>query len=415
MSSEKRRKARTQGRFHNSNLDSKEKNGHSIANNQFSETQYNSPNLRSSERTRSKNESPITTNYNERCNTFQDEFVTNKIPSPNNKTIDKIQSHQFSPNVREFIDNSVDNSYSSNGICKASNDPKPKNESIGEIETTMSNCKLKDDDNATSSLDCFLPVDSTEKVNLFGKSMYTYEPTELENIVEKKVKRISEFGWHTLSTEPSGKSEIYFNQDFIDKDDQKRYFEYLNKYIKWELKEVVSHGTKYIQPRLVAWFGPFPYGYSGVILEANPVFPQIIQEIKNKIERLLRAQGRIVNFNSVLLNKYRDGKDGVAWHSDNELSMGISPLIASVSLGDTRRFELKRKPLENKEPNMDKNSTEIVLFLDSGSLVIMDGAMQHDWLHRIPIEFHNREVRINLTFRTVFPIDKKKIFQRSPR
>ncbi|XP_067137809.1 alpha-ketoglutarate-dependent dioxygenase alkB homolog 3-like [Centruroides vittatus] len=229
----------------------------------------------------------------------------------------------------------------------------------------------------------------------FTKNLFMYEPTKLEETVkEKKTKRISDPRWHTLSTEPSGRSEIYFKQDFINEVYEKAYFNHLNKYIKWELKEVWnSRGIKYPQPRMVAWFGPFPYSYSGMILKANKKFPEIALEIKNKIEDLLKLQGRTVTFNSVLLNKYRDGKDGVAWHSDSKLSMGVDPLIASVSLGETRKFEMKKR---SEEPN--KDSADNVIYLESGSLLLMDGVMQQDWLHRVPKEYHDKSTRINLTF-----------------
>ncbi|MEI8129245.1 MAG: alpha-ketoglutarate-dependent dioxygenase AlkB, partial [bacterium] len=110
--------------------------------------------------------------------------------------------------------------------------------------------------------------------------------------------------------------------------------------------------------------------------------------IKKVIEHFLPQE----NFNSVLLNLYRDGNDKVSWHSDDEPELGINPTIASVSLGAVRRFDLRHK-VDAKE--------KIQIELKPGSLIIMKGALQHNWLHQIPSQLKIKEPRINLTFRTI--------------
>lgn len=107
-------------------------------------------------------------------------------------------------------------------------------------------------------------------------------------------------------------------------------------------------------------------------------------------------------FNSLLCNLYRSEKDSVDWHSDDEPSLGRCPIIASLSFGATRVFEMRRKP--PPEDNGDYTYVDRVKIpLDHGTLLIMEGATQADWQHRVPKEYHSREPRINLTFRTVYP------------
>lgn len=109
-------------------------------------------------------------------------------------------------------------------------------------------------------------------------------------------------------------------------------------------------------------------------------------EIKKRIEKTIP-----INFNSVLLNRYRNGNDSVAWHADNEKELGINPVIASVSFGATRNFKLRH--LQTKET--------IELLLSNGSLLIMQGALQHHWQHQIPKTKKIVGERINLTFRVI--------------
>ncbi|CAL1286071.1 unnamed protein product [Larinioides sclopetarius] len=103
--------------------------------------------------------------------------------------------------------------------------------------------------------------------------------------------------------------------------------------------------------------------------------PNTVLEIKEKVEAILRQYDLKVKLNSVLLNLYRNEKDSVAWHSDDELSLGICPTIASVSLGTTRKFEMR--PKENVR---DYGAKDIIYVnLTHGSLIVMDGVMQQDW------------------------------------
>ncbi|HNN87507.1 MAG TPA: alpha-ketoglutarate-dependent dioxygenase AlkB, partial [Pseudomonadales bacterium] len=141
--------------------------------------------------------------------------------------------------------------------------------------------------------------------------------------------------------------------------------------------------------RLTAWYGDegSRYQYSAVNLHALPWTPTLLN-IKQRVE----AHSDGITFNSVLLNLYRNGSDGVAWHSDNEAELGPKPIIASVSFGQERPFQLRHI--------QDKN-LKYSLPLPHGSLLIMRGETQRNWLHQIPKSAKAMAPRINLTFRVV--------------
>ena len=118
------------------------------------------------------------------------------------------------------------------------------------------------------------------------------------------------------------------------------------------------------------------------------MFYCVLQSIKNKIEKVSGSK-----FNSVLLNYYRDGKDSMGWHSDDEPELGKNPVIASLSFGQKRVFHLRHR--------FDKEIPKVKLNLDHGSLLIMAGETQHFWQHQIPKTARKIEGRINLTFRWI--------------
>lgn len=148
-------------------------------------------------------------------------------------------------------------------------------------------------------------------------------------------------------------------------------------------------GKVYEQPRLVAWFGDpgSEYSYSGVKMNVRP-WTEPITQLKKIVEAKTGAP-----FNSVLVNFYRNGDDKVAWHRDNEPELGPHPLIASLSLGEARKFKLRHI-----------GSGQVVeKTLEPGSLVVMSGDSQACWEHEVPRQRAIRGGRINLTFRRVRP------------
>lgn len=183
--------------------------------------------------------------------------------------------------------------------------------------------------------------------------------------------------------------EVWVMRNFIKYEDSLRYLDILSGSINWRQEEIKLYGKVYTVPRKTAWYG-YPglnYTYSGIKCNPEPWTPELM-EIKKDIESFHPGQ----DFNSVLLNMYRDGNDKVSWHSDDEKELGKNPTIASVSLGASRRFDLKHK----EDPN-DRLEIE----LKSGSLIIMKGELQHFWLHQIPQQKKIAAPRINLTYRTI--------------
>ena len=155
----------------------------------------------------------------------------------------------------------------------------------------------------------------------------------------------------------------------------------------WSCQQITVYGKQYLQPRLSAWHGDAVYSYSGITLEPQSWTPLLLQ-IKARLESLLEHE-----FNSVLLNYYRDHNDSMGMHSDNERELGKQPSIASLSLGDERTFLLRHKTR--------KDLKTIRLPLPCGSLLLMKGDTQTHWRHGIAKEKHQCGPRVNLTFRSI--------------
>ena len=159
--------------------------------------------------------------------------------------------------------------------------------------------------------------------------------------------------------------------------------------VPWRSEEVAMWGRKIPQPRLTAWHGDAGsvYAYSGIELQPAPWTPTLL-DIKTRIEDVAGTA-----FNSVLLNYYRDNRDSIGFHSDDEPELGERPVIASLSLGEERTFILKHKRSRAIEP--------VRLRLASGSLLLMKGDTQRYWRHGILKESRPCGPRVNLTFRTI--------------
>ena len=183
--------------------------------------------------------------------------------------------------------------------------------------------------------------------------------------------------------------EILFMRNFFTSSEAKNYFELLQNNINWKQEEVNFYGKTYSVPRKTAWYGyeGFNYSYSGINCFPESWTKELL-EIKSQIELFIPDE----DFTSVLLNLYNNGNDKMGWHADDEKELGINPTIASVSLGETRRFDIKHK--KNKD-------LQFKFELTSGSLLIMRGALQHHWVHQIPAQKKVINPRINLTFRTI--------------
>jgi len=164
--------------------------------------------------------------------------------------------------------------------------------------------------------------------------------------------------------------------------------------VAWETHRIRLFGREHASPRLSCWIGDAgtDYRYSGVRFEPRP-WPPALLPLR---ERLTGELG--VPFNSVLANLYRDGRDAMGWHSDDEPELGPEPVIASVSLGAARRFALKPHGMAAPAP-----TARLALDLRHGSLLVMAGATQRLYRHALPRTARPVGERINLTFRRVLP------------
>lgn len=181
--------------------------------------------------------------------------------------------------------------------------------------------------------------------------------------------------------------DVRYYGSILDSKSANHYFDQLLKTILWEHDQTVIFGKLIVTKRKVAWYGdePFNYTYSKTTKSALPWTKELL-ELKQIIEN---KSGE--TFNSCLLNLYHSGEEGMSWHSDDEKDLKKNGAIASLSLGATRKFAFKHK--------VSKQTVSVVL--ENGSLLIMKGRTQSNWLHRLPPTKRISTPRINLTFRTI--------------
>lgn len=180
---------------------------------------------------------------------------------------------------------------------------------------------------------------------------------------------------------------IELNDTFLSSDEAWSLFEELIQKTEWTQGSITIFGKQIQIPRQEAFYSSNGqnYGYSGQRMISHPFTP-LLQHLLDRIEK---HSGH--SFNSVLINLYRDGRDSNGWHADNEPELGQNPVIASLSLGSTRNFDLKHQQTGEK----------LKLPLRHGSLLIMGGQIQHFWKHQIAKSTKIQEPRINLTFRKI--------------
>ncbi len=182
--------------------------------------------------------------------------------------------------------------------------------------------------------------------------------------------------------------EVRYYPKFFNTNEANSYFNALLKSLEWKQDDITVFGKTYLQPRLTAFYSnnKNTYKYSNITMKPHSFKGELL-EIKDKIEAELQ-----IKFTSCLANLYRDGKDSNGWHADDEKELGKNPIIASVSFGAERVFHFKHK----------KDSTiKSKLVLQHGSLLLMQGETQHNWLHQIPKTKKQIGKRINLTFRII--------------
>lgn len=181
--------------------------------------------------------------------------------------------------------------------------------------------------------------------------------------------------------------EYIYIPDFFNTNVANRYLKTFIETIQWKQESMNMYGKQIPFPRLTSWYGDSdkPYSFSGITLQPHPWSKELL-EIKKRIEP--KAE---VEFNSVLLNRYRSGNDSISWHTDAEKELGKNPIIASLNFGAERKFQLKH--IQTNE--------RIDIVLKHGSLLIMKGELQHFWKHQVPKTKKEVSERINLTFRVI--------------
>ncbi|MEC3875103.1 alpha-ketoglutarate-dependent dioxygenase AlkB family protein [Chryseobacterium salviniae] len=181
---------------------------------------------------------------------------------------------------------------------------------------------------------------------------------------------------------------LEYTKDFLSEEEASELFDQLIGTTPWKQNTKQMYDKTLITPRLTAWYGDSNtmYHWGNNDFQVNEWSPELI-DLKEKIEKLTGYE-----FNSVLLNLYRDGNDSVAWHRDKESELGNRPVIASVSLGQVRNFDFRK---------VDDHQKRYSLALENGSLLIMKGNLQVNWEHRIAKSVKKMKPRINLTFRMI--------------
>lgn len=184
-------------------------------------------------------------------------------------------------------------------------------------------------------------------------------------------------------------ADITLFDNFFTNQESKNLHQKLIDNIQWRQDKIKIFGKLIDQPRLTAFYGDATkdYSYSGIVMKPNDWYDDLLF-IKNRVEEVSK-----ITFSSVLLNYYRDGKDSMGWHSDDEKELGQNPVIGSVSFGESRVFQMRHK--------FQKEIKKVDIALKDGSFLLMKGATQHFWQHQIPKTKRKLESRINLTFRVI--------------
>jgi alkylated DNA repair dioxygenase AlkB len=183
-------------------------------------------------------------------------------------------------------------------------------------------------------------------------------------------------------------ADVLFYPAFFSAADADRLFREIRESTAWRQDTIKFFGKTIVVPRLTAWYGDegTRYTYSGIDNVPLP-WTRPLLEVKRAVEPHAG-----VSFNSVLLNRYRTGRDSVSWHADDEPEFGDQPVIASVSFGATRTFQLRHKRRKDLKASVE---------LTHGSLLVMRGGTQENWVHQVPKTAKLVGERLNLTFRRI--------------
>lgn len=185
-------------------------------------------------------------------------------------------------------------------------------------------------------------------------------------------------------------ADLRYDPDFVPAGERAALFAALRDGIPWETHVIRLFGRDIPSPRLSCWIGDpgTSYVYSGTRFEPHPWTHQLL----DLHDRIAAATG--ARYNSVLANRYRNGRDSMGFHADDEAELGPQPVIASLSFGATRRFVLRHRRRKHEKSTLE---------LTDGSLLVMQGDTQRNWNHALPKTARPVGERINLTFRRIAP------------
>ncbi|MGR9086517.1 MAG: alpha-ketoglutarate-dependent dioxygenase AlkB family protein [Gammaproteobacteria bacterium] len=186
--------------------------------------------------------------------------------------------------------------------------------------------------------------------------------------------------------------EVHLIRRFYRSPEADALYSILESTLAWREESVFIFGKRCKVPRLTCWYGDpgACYRYSGVDHQPMP-WTLELKAVKEKIEDRCEC-----SFNSVLANLYRDGRDSMGYHADDEKELGQNPVIASLSLGEQRVFKLRHKKMKRERLDIE---------LGHGDLLVMAGTLQHHWVHALPKSTGAQGSRINLTFRKIEPAE----------
>lgn len=189
-------------------------------------------------------------------------------------------------------------------------------------------------------------------------------------------------------------ADVCYFADFLSDGDATVALKDITSSVPWRQEHLTIYGTTHAVPRLSAWYGDpgTAYSYSGIRHEPLP-WTSPLATMRDRVQATSGAP-----FNAVLVNLYRDGSDSNGWHADDEPELGSAPTIASVSLGATRRFRLRRTAERSVTHSVD---------LQHGSLLVMGPPTQAVWQHTLTKTAREVGPRVNLTFRLVVPENER--------
>ncbi|MGY5450290.1 alpha-ketoglutarate-dependent dioxygenase AlkB family protein [Agarivorans sp. MS3-6] len=191
-------------------------------------------------------------------------------------------------------------------------------------------------------------------------------------------------------TEDIATKQLVHYQHWLRAESAALVYQKMRQQLPWQQHSIKMFGKSCLEPRLSLWVGDADtaYRYSGEWRKPLP-WPSFLLPIKLAVQQKAKQP-----FNSVLLNYYRDGSDYMGWHSDNEKQLGTRPIIASLSIGASRRFLFRHRA--------DKQKIEYQL--ESGDLLLMNRLCQQQWQHCLPKALRVKQPRINFTFRYTMPV-----------